>query len=128
MQEYACSVYYKIERERLRYLETHQEDIKADSRKNIIDALDSTEDNSVKNVGQRVVLPATHIGSPRWYQKRFNDAMSVVREFGKPDLFITFTAHGKWKEVLDSLHDNGETEDTIGKKILCTLKIWNSNH
>ena len=31
--------------------------------------------------------------------KLFQDAMSVVRVFGKPDLFITFTCNPYWVEI-----------------------------
>ena len=42
---------------------------------------------------------------------RFQDAMAIVRELGKPDLFITFTAHGKWDHNIRSLHEGEDTED-----------------
>ncbi|OAD78135.1 hypothetical protein PHYBLDRAFT_73582 [Phycomyces blakesleeanus NRRL 1555(-)] len=31
------------------------------------------------------------------------DSMSIVRRFGKPDLFITFTCNSKWPEITNSL-------------------------
>ena len=110
MQEYVCSMYFKIEQDRLWYIENeHQKNIKMDSRKNVIDAIHKEDD--LKDIGKNVVLPATYIGSPRWYQKRFQDAMAIVRELGKPDLFITFTAHGKWDHNIRSLHEGETTED-----------------
>ena len=69
------------------------------------------QEYDLKDIGRNVVLPATYIGSPRWYQKRFQDAMAIVRELGKPDLFITFTAHGKWDHNIRSLHEGEDTED-----------------
>ena len=36
----------------------------------------------------------------------YNDAMAIVRRYGKPDLFITFTCNPKWPEILDSLLSN----------------------
>ena len=33
----------------------------------------------------------------------FQDSMAIVRHFGKPTLFITFTANPKWKEIQDEL-------------------------
>ncbi|GFW80473.1 helitron_like_N domain-containing protein [Trichonephila clavipes] len=49
------------------------------------------------------VLPSSFIGSPRGMQQNFQDAISVVRDFGKPDLFLTFTCNPKWKEIKDNL-------------------------
>ena len=110
MQEYVCSMYFKIEQDRLWYIENeHQKNIRMDSRRNILDAIHKEDD--FKDIGKNVVLPATYIGSPRWYQKRFQDAMAIVRELGKPDFFITFTAHGKWDHNIRSLHEGEDTED-----------------
>jgi hypothetical protein len=35
--------------------------------------------------------------------ERIQDAMTYVRQFGRPDLFITFTCNTKWSEVTDAL-------------------------
>ena len=37
--------------------------------------------------------------------------MAIVRAFGKPNLFITFTANAKLQEIQDSLHDGEKSED-----------------
>jgi len=50
-------------------------------------------------VGLPVVLPSTFQGGPRFMQQRYQDCMAVVRHYGKPDLFITFTCNPKWQEV-----------------------------
>ena len=34
------------------------------------------------------------------------DAMSYVTEYGKPDLFITFTCNPKWDEIINELLPN----------------------
>lgn len=36
-------------------------------------------------------------------QAAFQDAMAIVREHGKPDLFITFTANPAWQEITEVL-------------------------
>ena len=41
--------------------------------------------------GKRIILPSTFNGSPRHMNKLFQNAMALIRKFGKPDLFITFT-------------------------------------
>lgn len=39
------------------------------------------------------------------------DAMSLVRTFGKPELFITFTCNPKWPEIVDNLRPGQTTAD-----------------
>ena len=36
-------------------------------------------------------------------QQLYQDSMAIVRHFGRPTLFITFTANPKWKEIVDEL-------------------------
>lgn len=33
----------------------------------------------------------------------FQDSIAIVRHFGRPTLFITFTANPKWKEIQEQL-------------------------
>lgn len=37
--------------------------------------------------------------------------MAIVRKFGKPSLFITFTANPKWKEITDELFTGQNASD-----------------
>ena len=36
-------------------------------------------------------------------QQLFQDSMAIVHHFGRPTLFITFTANPKWEEILREL-------------------------
>ena len=54
-------------------------------------------------VGRRVVLPSSYVGGDRFMQQLYQDSMALVRHFGKPSLFITFTANPKWAEIQDEL-------------------------
>ncbi|GBM60953.1 hypothetical protein AVEN_37422-1 [Araneus ventricosus] len=36
-------------------------------------------------------------------QQNYQDAMAMVRKFGKPDLFLTFTCNPSWSEILNSM-------------------------
>ncbi len=60
-------------------------------------------------MGHRVVLPYSFPGSPRYLQQLYQDSMAVVRHFGRPTLFITFTANPNWPEVDDLLRGTGLT-------------------
>lgn len=36
----------------------------------------------------------------------YQDAMSIVAKYGKPDLFLTFTCNPKWDEITRNLQPN----------------------
>ena len=48
-------------------------------------------------------MPASFCGGPRYMFERQQDAMVCVRNFGRPDLFITVTTNPKWTDILESL-------------------------
>jgi hypothetical protein len=48
---------------------------------------------------EKIILPASFIGSPRFMKALFEDSMALVVKYGKPDLFITITFNKFWKEV-----------------------------
>ena len=54
-------------------------------------------------IGRRIVLPSSFTGGERYYRKRFQDALAIVRKFGKPDFFITFTCNPDWPEIQKEL-------------------------
>jgi hypothetical protein len=54
--------------------------------------------------GTPVILPSSFLGSPRNMQQNYQDAMAIVRKYGKPDLFITMTCNPKWKEITENLN------------------------
>ncbi|XP_024993209.1 uncharacterized protein LOC112526951 [Cynara cardunculus var. scolymus] len=49
------------------------------------------------------MLPASFIGGPRDIRRRFLDAMTLVQDDGKPDIFLTMTCNPKWPEILKEL-------------------------
>ncbi|KAH0633111.1 hypothetical protein KY284_035897 [Solanum tuberosum] len=36
-------------------------------------------------------------------QRRYMDAMALVQEYGRPDLFITMTCNPEWTEIQEQL-------------------------
>ena len=92
-QEYVCMAYAKVEALRLKYIATHQQDIRADLYQNVRDAVAADAElgqpqqaaagreggqpqqqegagDAQPAVGRRVVLPATFIGGPRHMRQR----------------------------------------------------------
>ncbi|GBN45528.1 hypothetical protein AVEN_18971-1 [Araneus ventricosus] len=50
-------------------------------------------------------------GSPHNMQQNYQDAMAMVRKFGKPDLFLTCTCNPSWFEVLNCMEGVQRPED-----------------
>jgi len=44
-------------------------------------------------------------------QQLYQDSMALVRHFGKPLLFITFTANSNWAEIEDELFPDQTAAD-----------------
>lgn len=49
------------------------------------------------------VLPSSHPHSPKNLFLLYQDAMSIVREYKKSDLFVTFTCNSSWPEIVNSI-------------------------
>ncbi|XP_074371969.1 uncharacterized protein LOC141712794 [Apium graveolens] len=54
-------------------------------------------DNS--NTGKGIVLPAGYVGSKRYMQQNFQDALAVCHYIGHPDIFMTMTRNSLWDEI-----------------------------
>ncbi len=65
----------------------------------------------MEELGCRVVLPSSYIGSDRAMQQLYQDSMAIVRHFGKPTFFITFTANPKWPEITHALFPGQQAAD-----------------
>ncbi|CAE1169587.1 unnamed protein product [Acanthosepion pharaonis] len=79
----------KMESERLCYIRLNQTRLRCDFNIHLRDAL--RNDADPRNIGKMCIVPATFTGSPRYMHARTQDAMSYVRKYGRPDLFIIFT-------------------------------------
>ena len=91
----------KIESERLRYLRFNQQKLRAEEYIQLLDAIVSNTDDA--EICNSVILTSSYIGSPRHMQKYTQDALTYVREYGRPCLFITFTCNPKWPEITSLL-------------------------
>ena len=93
--------YCKIETERLQFLRHEQTSLRADCYQDLRDEiLDGDRDPS--NVDRRIVLPSTFTGDLRYMHERQQDAMTYVRMYGHPDLFIITTTNSNWPEIKDN--------------------------
>ncbi|XP_073152120.1 uncharacterized protein [Henckelia pumila] len=102
LQQYVVDNYVKIETHRLRWIHTNQSNIRSDLYQGLQDCLNGGENNA-GNVGHGIVLPSTFVGSPRDMYQRYQDAMTLVQTYGKPDLMITMTCNPNWHEIKEQL-------------------------
>lgn len=100
-QEYCCSAFAKAETQRLSWQRKNQKTLRAALYQNLVDHVESGD--AGKQVGKRVVLSSSFVGGPRDMSARYQDAMAIVRERGKPSFFITFTCNPNWTEITESL-------------------------
>ena len=102
-------MYAKIETERLIYIRLNQRSLRAD---NYIHLRDSVADGAAaSDLGQAVILPSSFTGGPRYMHEKTQDAMTYVRHYGRPDLFITFTCNPSWVELMQELLPNQAARD-----------------
>ncbi|WVZ94394.1 hypothetical protein U9M48_040292 [Paspalum notatum var. saurae] len=101
-QQFAVDTYIKIESSRLDYIRNNQEWLRADLYQGLVDSLHAGEGRA-NAVGKRTVLLTSFIGGPRDMRRRYMDAMTLVRKFGKPDIFLTMTCNPNWDEIKNEL-------------------------
>ena len=107
-QQYFVDMQAKIEYCRIKWVSDNQHTIRSEKYQGLLDAVSMGDGN---DIGRKIILPPTITGSPRWYAERFQDAMTMVREFGKPDYFLTFTCNPTWKEIKESLKSGENVYD-----------------
>ena len=100
-QIYLVDMFAKIETERLVWFRAHQKTIRAKKHEHLRDA--ARGNVSPDQSGRSVILGSTFVGGPRYLSEKTQDAMCYVREYGKPDLFITFTCNHNWLEIKENL-------------------------
>nr|XP_043633210.1 uncharacterized protein LOC122604381 [Erigeron canadensis] len=112
-QQYVVDVYIKIETTRLNFHEYNQDKIRVDLYQGIVDCVNAGEVN-LSRIRRRIVLPATFIGGPRDMRRRFLDAMTLVQDADKPDLFLMFTCNPNWEEITKKLLPGQTAQDRPG--------------
>ena len=103
-QQYIVDMWAKIEGDRLHYVRGHQSKLRADLYKGLADAVEKNDGRAAgTQIGTRVILPSSFTAGPRYQHQLYQDAMAIVRRFGKPDFFITFTCNQQWPEITNAL-------------------------
>jgi hypothetical protein len=107
--EWCCESFALQEEERLRFLRSDK--MQQQLRRTSYDHIMRGDAQVGAQVGQRIVLPGSYPGSPRNMYMRYSDAMALVRKYGKPSFFVTFTCNSKWPEIQRELLPGQEPED-----------------
>jgi hypothetical protein len=96
-QQLICDCGSQLILQRLNFIATHQSQIRAELYNQVYDAVSNND--CLAERGRKVIVPSTVKNSPRQLHQMFQDAMAIVRRYGKPSLFITFTCNPKWEEI-----------------------------
>ncbi len=110
--EFYCDLFAQVESRNADFhrLPSQQSKYRAARVAAVEDQLQSGTDAA--EIGQSVVrLPSGFVGSARWYQQLYYDAMALPMRFGKPDLFITMTCNPRWIEITSALPPGSSWKD-----------------
>jgi len=101
-QEWVVDQYSKVESQRLFYICNNQGPLRAAIYGGVADAIANNNAN-IDNLGRLIVLPSSFIGGHQHMAQLYQDSMAIVRQYGKPDLFITMTCNPKWEKIINAL-------------------------
>ena len=101
-QQYVVDAFSTIEQARLWWFRTHQTTLRTELYNKIRDFVRSGT-SETSNVGKGFILPAGFVGSRRYMQQNFQDALVVCRFIGHPDIFLIMTTNPLWDEILQMM-------------------------
>jgi len=104
-QQFVVDAWANCEQRKLNWARTHQYTLRSELYQELQDAAVHNRHNGedIGPLGRKLILPSSHVGSPRFMTQLFQDAIAICRHFYKPDLFLTMTANPKWPEIIYSL-------------------------
>ncbi|GBN61787.1 hypothetical protein AVEN_227601-1 [Araneus ventricosus] len=107
--QFIVDMYAKIESERLLYIRLNQRTLGVEQYAHLRDAV--MNDGNVADIGQLIIFSSSFSGGPRYMHERTQDAMTYVKNYGRPDLFITFTCNPNWTEIQQELFVGQKPQD-----------------
>ncbi|KAJ3706867.1 hypothetical protein LUZ61_010572 [Rhynchospora tenuis] len=102
LQQLAIDMFACVDQARLWYIHENQAALRSDTYTNVRNVVINS-DMFGRTVGKRIILPASHVGSPRYMYQNYQDAIAICRHLGSPHLFITFTCNPAWPEITRNL-------------------------
>jgi hypothetical protein len=101
-QQIILDNYLKVEHQKLKFIQFNQNKLRVELYKGLVDLMNKGDTN-LENSGKKLILPSSFVGGPRYMLNLYQDAMAIVRTYGKPDLFITVTCNPHWPEIKSKL-------------------------
>lgn len=118
-QQFLVDSYTMVEADRMRYYRTIQPKLRVERYKGLHECLVRGETNAAAT-GQRIILPGSFTGGPRYMFNNCKDSFAICRYIGYPSLFITMTCNPEWPEVKRFVETRGlKPEDR--PDILCRV-------
>jgi hypothetical protein len=96
--------------DRIMYIAKNQNKLRAEYLQGIFDAVEKGLTHG-EQVGKITLLPSSHVGSKRYRIQNYQDGIAICREYGPPDLFITFTCNTKWAEITLAILEGEQAND-----------------
>lgn len=93
-QQFVCDAFAAMEFERLKFIKTHQKELRAEKYRGLSAASMNGENRST-SIDRRIIIPSTFTGGARYARENYQDAMTICAFKGFPQLFITFTCNPK---------------------------------
>ena len=81
------NAYCVIEQDRTDFIRHKQNDIHSEYLFGIYDAI-TRGDRNGRDVGSRIILPASFTGGPRYMYSHYLDALAICRVHGNPTFFL----------------------------------------
>src|SRR5258705_395384 len=86
-QQYIVDAWASIEQSELNWVRHNQKTIRADLYDGLRDALRGVQGIDLRQMGKRIVLPASHPGSTCHMYQLFQDSMAITRHCGSQTSF-----------------------------------------
>ena len=110
-QQYVVDQFAKIELSHLNYIKNNQKEMRAELYNGLKDAVTKNDGENIGKIGEKVILPSSFISGDRFMHQHYQDAISLLRRFGKPHLFITMTTNPDWREIKENLRPGEKAID-----------------
>ena len=98
-QLYTIDLYTRIMDQRASARRQHNVQYTTSTRKELLMAIQNRANKYGRKIGCIATVPVTVPGSPRYLQKKYEDAIAMSNQLGHADLFVTYTCNVKWREI-----------------------------
>lgn len=124
-QQWIVDAWAATDQGRLSWLKHNQSKLRVDLYKGLTDAIGNDVQTTLRELGQRYILPSSYIGGSRFMFQLYQDSLAIARFAGKPNWFLTMTADANSPEIKDALLP-GQTAADRPDLVACVFreKVW----